>query len=54
MLETYPIKEMGFGSSDTIHIMAEVMKRAYADRSKYLGDSDFYSVPSGLVKKRLC
>lgn len=51
MLETYPIKEMGFGSSDTIHIMAEVMKRAYADRSKYLGDTDFYSVPSGLVKK---
>ena len=32
---------MGFGSADTIHILAEVMKRAYADRSKYLGDSDF-------------
>ena len=51
MLEDYPIKKLGFGSADSIHILAEVMKRAYADRSKYLGDSDFYDVPSGLVSK---
>jgi gamma-glutamyltranspeptidase/glutathione hydrolase len=51
MLEDYPIKSLGFGSADSIHILAEVMKRAYADRSKYLGDSDFYDVPSGLVSK---
>ena len=52
MLEEFPIKEMGFGSADTIHILAEVMKRAYADRSKYLGDSDFYKVPSSLISKK--
>jgi gamma-glutamyltranspeptidase/glutathione hydrolase len=52
MLEEFPIKEMGFGSADTIHILAEVMKRAYADRSKYLGDSDFYKVPSSLTSKK--
>jgi len=52
MLEDFPIKEMGFGSADTIHILAEVMKRAYADRSKYLGDSDFYKVPSSLISKQ--
>ena len=52
MLEGFPIKEMGFGSADTIHILAEVMKRAYADRSKYLGDSDFYKVPSSLTSKK--
>jgi len=52
MLEDFPIKEMGFGSADTIHILAEVMKRAYADRSKYLGDSDFYKVPSSLTSKK--
>jgi len=52
MLEDFPLKEMGFGSADTIHILAEVMKRAYADRSKYLGDSDFYKVPSSLVSKQ--
>jgi gamma-glutamyltranspeptidase/glutathione hydrolase len=51
MLEDFPIKEMGFGSSESIHILAEVMKRAYADRSKYLGDSDFYKVPSSLTSK---
>ena len=51
MIEEFPIKEMGFGSADTIHLLAEVMKRAYADRSKYLGDSDFYKVPSSLTSK---
>ena len=51
MLEDHPIKSLGFGSADSIHILAEVMKRAYADRSKYLGDSDFYDVPAGLVSK---
>jgi gamma-glutamyltranspeptidase/glutathione hydrolase len=51
MLEEFPIKEMGFGSAESIHILAEVMKRAYADRSKYLGDTDFYKVPSSLTSK---
>ncbi len=52
MLEEYPINEMGFGSADSIHILAEVMKRAYADRSKYLGDMDFYDVPFSLMSKK--
>ena len=51
MLEEFPIKEMGFGSADSIHILAEVMKRAYADRSKHLGDMDFYDVPFSLMSK---
>ena len=51
MLEEFPIKEMGFASAESIHILAEVMKRAYADRSKYLGDTDFYKVPSSLTSK---
>ena len=51
MLEEFPIKDMGFGSAESIHILAEVMKRAYADRSKYLGDTDFYKVPSSLTSK---
>ena len=45
MLEETSIKEMGFGSSDSIHLLSEVMKRAYADRSKFLGDMDFVEVP---------
>jgi gamma-glutamyltranspeptidase/glutathione hydrolase len=44
-LEQFPIKEMGHNSADTVHVMAEVMRRAYADRSHYLGDPDFSQVP---------
>jgi gamma-glutamyltranspeptidase/glutathione hydrolase len=36
---------MGAGSADAIEAMAEAMKFAYADRSQYLGDPDFVSVP---------
>ena len=45
VLEDYPISFLGHNSADTIHLMAEAMKRAYADRSEYLGDSDFVDVP---------
>ena len=51
MIEEFPIKDMGFGSADSLHILAEVMKRAYADRSKHLGDMDFYDVPFSLMSK---
>ncbi|HXH01787.1 MAG TPA: gamma-glutamyltransferase [Candidatus Competibacteraceae bacterium] len=45
ILEEFPLKEMGAGSAAAIHHMAEAMKRAYADRSEYLGDPDFVKVP---------
>ncbi|WP_299806165.1 gamma-glutamyltransferase [uncultured Shewanella sp.] len=45
MLEGYPIKELGHNTAATLHLMTESMKRAYADRSEYLGDPDFYDVP---------
>ena len=45
ILEAFPIREFGPNSADTIHVMAEAMRRAYADRSKYLGDPDFVEVP---------
>ncbi len=45
ILEEYPIGWLGHNSAETIHLMAEAMKRAYADRSEYLGDSDFVDVP---------
>lgn len=44
-LEEYPIGFLGHNSSETIHLMAEAMKRAYADRSEYLGDPEFFDVP---------
>ena len=45
MLENSDIGEMGHNSAATIHQMAESMKYAYADRSEYLGDPDYYKVP---------
>lgn len=45
MLENYPIAQLGHNTSATIHLMTESMRRAYADRSLYLGDPDFVNVP---------
>ncbi|MCS7082887.1 MAG: gamma-glutamyltransferase [Bacteroidota bacterium] len=52
MVEPYDLKAMGFLSSGTIHLMAEAMRRVYADRAEFLGDPDFYPVPvSQLISK---
>ena len=45
ILQNYDINALGHNSSDYINLLTEVMKHAYADRSKYLGDPDFYDVP---------
>ncbi len=47
VLEGFDIAEMGHNSAETIHLMAEAMKFAYADRSWYLGDPAFWKVPVG-------
>jgi gamma-glutamyltranspeptidase / glutathione hydrolase len=41
VLEGYDLAARGFGSADTVHLMAEAMRRAFADRARYLGDPDF-------------
>ena len=41
ILEGYDLRASGFGSALTLHRMAESMRRAYADRARYLGDPDF-------------
>ncbi len=52
ILEGYDLRKMGAASADRYHFMAEAMRRAYADRSEYLGDADFAAVPvSGLIDK---
>jgi gamma-glutamyltranspeptidase/glutathione hydrolase len=50
MLEPYDIAGMGAGSAQTLHLLTEVMRRAYADRARWLGDPDFFKVPiAGLL-----
>ena len=52
LLESYPLNEMGAGAAATLHVMAEAMKLAYADRSRHLGDPGFWAVPlRGLTSK---
>jgi len=53
LLEAFPMSFLGHNSADAIHVMAESMKLAYADRSQHLGDPDFWRVPvAGLTSKR--
>ncbi len=44
-LEKFPLKKYGHNSLKTIQVITEAERRAYADRSYYLGDPDFYEVP---------
>ncbi len=39
------LKSLGWHHPDALHLMVEAMKIAYADRSEYLGDPDFFKVP---------
>ncbi len=52
ILENYPLPWFGHNSSQKIHIVTQAMKFAFADRSYFLGDPDFFDVPvTGLVSK---
>ncbi len=52
LLEPSDLRGLGFGGSQYCHLLTEVMQRAYADRSRWLGDSDHYPVPvEGLISK---
>jgi gamma-glutamyltranspeptidase/glutathione hydrolase len=52
MLEHYDVAAMGPNSSASVHLLAEVMKRAFADRAAYFGDPAFVKVPlSGLLSR---
>lgn len=41
VLEGFDLKANGYGSAKNIHLTAEAMRRAFADRARYLGDPDF-------------
>lgn len=44
-VEKYPLSRWGYNRDSTVQLMVEAERRVYADRSKYLGDPDFYKVP---------
>jgi gamma-glutamyltranspeptidase/glutathione hydrolase len=45
ILEGFDVAGLGFGSADTLHLLAEVMKIAFADRAEASGDPAFVKVP---------
>jgi gamma-glutamyltranspeptidase/glutathione hydrolase len=49
ILEGFPIHDMKQGSAPALHVMIEAMKRAYADRARYLGDPAFVNAPIAIL-----
>jgi gamma-glutamyltranspeptidase/glutathione hydrolase len=52
VLEGYDLAAMGHNSADYLGLLVETMRRAYADRSAYLGDPDFFDVPVAALTSR--
>jgi len=59
MIEPYDLKQTGFHAWQSVHLTVEAEKRAFADRSKFLGDPDYIEVPvdkllnSGYLHERM-
>jgi gamma-glutamyltranspeptidase/glutathione hydrolase len=58
-IEKFPLKEYGHNSTKAIQVITEAERRAYADRSHFLGDPDFVDIPvdtlisDGYLKNRM-
>ena len=52
ILEGFDLNKLEASSSERYHLMGEAMRRAFADRAEYMGDTDFVKVPiAGLIDK---
>ncbi|KXK57878.1 MAG: gamma-glutamyltransferase, partial [Chlorobi bacterium OLB7] len=52
MMEPQDFRQLPFHSAPHAHFLAEVMRRAYADRAEFLGDPDFVEIPvAGLTSQ---
>src|SRR5712672_3039835 len=49
ILEGFPMTDMKQGTAPSLHVMIEAMKRAYADRARYLGDPAFVNAPVNVL-----
>ena len=52
MLENFSLSELGWNSSEYIHLLTEVERRAYADRAEHLGDADFWTPPLSMLTSK--
>jgi gamma-glutamyltranspeptidase/glutathione hydrolase len=46
IMENFSFEELGHNSAESLHIMIEAKKLAYADLMKYVGDPDFNKIPT--------
>lgn len=49
MVEKFPLSSFGFQSKQSVQLMIEAERRAYADRAAHLGDPDFWKVPQSTL-----
>jgi gamma-glutamyltranspeptidase/glutathione hydrolase len=49
ILEGFPMHDLKQGSVASLHVLIEAMKRAYADRARYLGDPAFVKAPTSIL-----
>jgi gamma-glutamyltranspeptidase/glutathione hydrolase len=49
MIEPYPMHDYGFQTKQSVQLMIEAERRAYADRAEHLGDPDFWNVPQTVL-----
>lgn len=52
VLEQHDLRSMGWGSADTVHLLLEAKKLAYADRARYYADMAFVDVPVDALKSK--
>lgn len=45
LVEQYPLQQWGWNSGKTAQVMIEAERRVYADRAKWMGDTDFIDIP---------
>jgi gamma-glutamyltranspeptidase/glutathione hydrolase len=51
LLEPHDLRTSGPLAPDNVHLLIEAMRRAFADRARYLGDPDFVAIPERLTSK---
>ncbi len=49
MLSRFPLGKMGFQTAESVQLITEVERFAFADRAEFLGDPDFYKVPTEVI-----
>jgi gamma-glutamyltranspeptidase / glutathione hydrolase len=52
MLETRMLDSTAFLTTGSVHLMAEIERRAFADRTKHMADADFWKVPAQAMTQR--